>query len=616
VARRLVLVVAALLVTLSLGGCGKEFCKDRSLVGFLFCDPALVEDDSVGPRVHLYSHHAENADNVAVYKGDTLGFSLKVEGADDPFYPAGYVAREEWDLDDDGTYEIVLTDGAGTGRHVHKFFAHAGKYTVRARVTDLEGNPTDAHMDITVLPRPSPETSPRASFTMSPNPAIPGEPVQFDASASSDPDGQIVEYHWDILHVGYGGRTMSHAFGRGEIGTFEVRLTVTDDDGLTGRLTLPLTIVDRDGPFDPVASFIATPHDTHPREVLFDATGSSDRDGYIVEYLWDLDGDGTHETHAGPSFSTTYPSDGTYDVDLIVRDNDNRVGRYNASVKVRARYPEVTLTASPNPARAGEVVRFEAYISTPGRVGVDHLWYLTDAGPPDIDTDERSFAEWTYRPDQTGNIDTEVVVTDQYGLSNFDHLEMRVFEGHPSAPTSAARARRPAARRFFARLDTQAFSTRGARASRNRAGRSIRGVTAAGTIHGRLLPDRRHAGSVPAAPATLAALLDARWVTRVDLASLVRGRRQSVTGVALATPRRRELGRACLRLTIKRRGKRPPVGTYEVIGGTGPAARLRARGRFGFELRSRGGAALAGTVRASTGAPRRLPRACAVAGAG
>ena len=39
---------------------------------------------------------------------------------------------------------------------------------------------------------------PAGSFTASPNPAPTGTPVTFDASGSTDPDGTIVKYEWDL----------------------------------------------------------------------------------------------------------------------------------------------------------------------------------------------------------------------------------------------------------------------------------------------------------------------------------------------------------------------------------------------------------------------------------
>jgi hypothetical protein len=79
------------------------------------------------------------------------------------------------------------------------------------------------------------------------------------------------------------------------------------------------------GNLPPVASFTATPQSGTPGQpVTLDASGSSDSDGNIVDYAWDLDGDGSFELDNGlvPSAPTTLPSPtGSVDVGLQVTDD-------------------------------------------------------------------------------------------------------------------------------------------------------------------------------------------------------------------------------------------------------------------------------------------------------
>ncbi len=77
---------------------------------------------------------------------------------------------------------------------------------------------------------------PTASFTYSPENPVASEEITFDASSSSDPDGQIVSYEWDF---GDGktteGMQVNHAYQ--EAGNYTVILTVTDNDGLKDSLS-------------------------------------------------------------------------------------------------------------------------------------------------------------------------------------------------------------------------------------------------------------------------------------------------------------------------------------------------------------------------------------------
>lgn len=85
------------------------------------------------------------------------------------------------------------------------------------------------------------EVPPVASFTEDLHVAPVGTPINFDASASNDPDGTIVSYEWDF---GDGttatGPTATHTYAAP--GTYTVTLTVTDDDGLTDTATAIKTI--------------------------------------------------------------------------------------------------------------------------------------------------------------------------------------------------------------------------------------------------------------------------------------------------------------------------------------------------------------------------------------
>ncbi len=95
--------------------------------------------------------------------------------------------------------------------------------------------------------RPVANRPPVASFSYSPtNPRV-GETVRFDASASHDPDGRIVQYIWDFGDGASGtGKITSHTYSRA--GTYTVRLTVRDDDGATDTRSATLTVSAAPGP--------------------------------------------------------------------------------------------------------------------------------------------------------------------------------------------------------------------------------------------------------------------------------------------------------------------------------------------------------------------------------
>ena len=80
----------------------------------------------------------------------------------------------------------------------------------------------------------------------------------------------------------------------------------------------------------PVAQLSASPNPATIKlfqpsvTVRFDASSSADEDGSVVNYKWDLDGNGSFETdtRGTEAASRSYPDDGRFNVRLRVEDND------------------------------------------------------------------------------------------------------------------------------------------------------------------------------------------------------------------------------------------------------------------------------------------------------
>ena len=85
------------------------------------------------------------------------------------------------------------------------------------------------------------EFPPEASFTYSPTRPKIGETVTFNASASYDRDGTIVNYGWDFGDGTTGaGEIVTHQYAAA--GTYPVNLTVTDDTAINATKTLDITV--------------------------------------------------------------------------------------------------------------------------------------------------------------------------------------------------------------------------------------------------------------------------------------------------------------------------------------------------------------------------------------
>ncbi len=93
-------------------------------------------------------------------------------------------------------------------------------------------------------PKPGEPQAPQASFSFSPITPTVGDEIVFDASDSKDPDGQIIEYLWDFGDgsPSESGPTVIHVYSA--VGTYTVKLTVTDDQGLASSLEKSIEVVE------------------------------------------------------------------------------------------------------------------------------------------------------------------------------------------------------------------------------------------------------------------------------------------------------------------------------------------------------------------------------------
>src|SRR5215218_5364085 len=98
-----------------------------------------------------------------------------------------------------------------------------------------------------------------------------------------------------------------------------------------------LTLDPPTGPQPPVASFTLSPNPAQTNQVVtFDGSTSSDLDGGIAKYEWDLDGDGIYETDSGTNPITTrsYTTTGVYTVRLRVTDEQGARTTTNRALSI------------------------------------------------------------------------------------------------------------------------------------------------------------------------------------------------------------------------------------------------------------------------------------------
>lgn len=283
--------------------------------------------------------------------GDPIAvFSLDASGSS----PVQDILQYRWECGDDGATVEEQDVPTGFSCQYPASVDAPTEYTITLTITDARGRVTSAVRTVVVpqasVARPKPVAAwtascVAASCSSGSDPYLTGTAdlrVQFDASGSQQPDGEIVSYEWDFGDEESGeGNTSTeidptHLFVRDK--TYSVTLTVTDEIGLRSSLTRTIR-VNRTTPPPPIASFTRTPAAAvAPQTIAFDARASRpDPSGPgtpIETYEWDW-GDGSPVAFGtNPTPSKTYSVPGTYNVRLTVTDTAGRSASVTASVRI------------------------------------------------------------------------------------------------------------------------------------------------------------------------------------------------------------------------------------------------------------------------------------------
>jgi PKD repeat protein len=251
--------------------------------------------------------------------------------ASDSYDPDGKIIKYIWDI-----------MGEKTSTQSPKLsyrFNLPGKYTVKLIVNDNAGYPNSISTDIKEI---IVNSAPIASFTAAKKGAV-NEIINFDASASSDSDGEITHYQWDF---GDGtkaeGKITQHQYNKP--GSYKIKLSVSDNSDVANNRTSTSVKIIINSP--PIADAGTNKRAAAGDKILFSAAKSYDSDGKIISYQWDF-GDGT--SGEGVRAYHAYTSPGDYSVTLSVTDNSATKSQTStAAIKVHINFPPVAVIKAPS----------------------------------------------------------------------------------------------------------------------------------------------------------------------------------------------------------------------------------------------------------------------------
>ncbi len=329
----------------------------------------------------------------------------------------GKVVQYMWDFGD---------GGKGSGQIVSHVYAKPGTYKVTLTVKDDSGTKCDTDTDdmqvvINAVPVAKAAVSAKERVWVCAD-----DKLDFDGSASMDPDGSITAHEWDF---GDGtpaakGAKVTHAYAKP--GNYIARLTVTDNSGTKcdkGYDEVFIKINAR-----PVAEAGPNTNGCISEAIQFNGNMSNDPDGKITKYAWDF-GDGGKSDQMSPTHP--YAKPGKYTVKLTVTDDSpTACNTHSDEMTVVINDPPVA-EAGPDVTTCNTTLNFDGSGSKdPDGGSLDYAWDFGDGGKAEGIRPTHTYAK-------AGTYKVVLIVRDETGTKcSSDSDSLRVFINLP--PTAKA----------------------------------------------------------------------------------------------------------------------------------------------------------------------------------
>jgi PKD repeat protein len=390
---------------------------------------ALIAATFVVVQVVLASPPTASFLTPVLSNGNPAGGCKQYTFTSDSTDPETDIQTIDWDFDNDGTFEV-------SGDSVQHTFPRADTFPFRMRATDadtggdgIETGETTGSVTVTT-------TAPTAAFNVSTAPQV-GTPVTFNAATSSDGDGSVASYAWDLDNDGSAddatGVTATQTYATPDL--YTVGLVVTDNCGVaSARREITFNVTNP----APTANFTIAPNPAKPGEAVTFTSTSTDPGGSIASYQWDLDDDDvyneggtTGETNAA-TVTATYAAAGTYAIKLIVTDNNGTPDDAVKNLRIN-RPPTAAFTINPNPALINEPVAFNGASSsdTDGTIALYEWDYDYDGVT--FNADATGAAPAAHAFPAVGTKTVALRVTDNNGSATIESRPVTVQASRPNA---------------------------------------------------------------------------------------------------------------------------------------------------------------------------------------
>ncbi len=221
---------------------------------------------------------------------------------------------------------------------------------------------------------------PTIETVLIPNQINEGQTIQLKATATDGGSSDNITYTWDLGDNSQPviGQNITHQFI--DNGTYNVNLTVTDQDGGTTQQSTQI-VVDNVAP----TATITTPNTTlNQGESLNLGVTYSDagiKDTHTI--TWNF-GDGSNPVSNVNNPSHQFTKAGTHNVTVTVTDNDGASTTNTIQVTVTNIAPTINTVNIPTNIKEGSTVQLTAIASDAGNDSLTYNWYINGATTPII----------------------------------------------------------------------------------------------------------------------------------------------------------------------------------------------------------------------------------------
>lgn len=351
--------------------------------------PVIVKIDyfskKEGKEVSFYSTKEVIISNEAVSaklstSPESGTYPLQVElnglGSKDP---DGEIILYEWDLDNDGEFEIKQESPI-----LNKLFSQVGEYKVKLRVTGTNHDIDIVEKTITVK---SPQGNLHAEISSSePLEGITPLKIALDGTQSFVKEGKIIRYEWFIEGDSevFVGRKFQRVLRKP--GEYKVSLTIQNDLGEKHKDTKIIKVLEDNSKVS--LKIKTTPSTTNkdnilrgivPFEVSFDSTDSEIKE--VLEWQWDFENDGIADKFS-EAVKHNFREPGLYEVKLIIIDSEEVSHEKIQKVLVERSGIKAKINANPNSGEIPLPVTFDGSgSSTDAGEIVDYIWEFPGETP-------------------------------------------------------------------------------------------------------------------------------------------------------------------------------------------------------------------------------------------